>query len=480
MKSIAFKLWLGMMTLVSVVLLLLWLFQIVFLDQFYSGLRVAEIKDSGKEIIEELEQGRYEEFVNKLDEFAYRYNSTAEYVDSYKKTVYYTGAVEAGIQLPMIRRNARTEVYDQAVNGQTVLLTMTHSRFGGKFMLIGMPVHADETNGTGNGALLITLPMAPIEDTVGILRKQLVYMTAILIAVALIVSFLLARSFTKPIREITKVAMDMSGGNFSASARVKSQDEIGRLAGTINHMGQRLSTIDRLRKELIANVSHELRTPLSLIKGYAETIRDISGDHSDKRNRQLGIIIEESDRLGVMVEDILNLSQMQAGYVSLQMSSFRIDDLLNRVMKKFEIVSEQTHVDLQLVNSYRGRVEADETRIEQVIDNLVHNAFNHSPAGSAIMIALSEQDDKLLIRISDRGEGIPEEEMPYIWDRFYKANKSDAAGLSGGRKRSGTGLGLAIVKNILTSHQLGYGVESQVGQGTTFWFELIKSNLNKL
>jgi signal transduction histidine kinase len=260
----------------------------------------------------------------------------------------------------------------------------------------------------------------------------------------------------------------MAGGNLAARIKLVSRDEIGRLADTINHMGHELSKIDQLRKDLIANVSHELRTPLSLIKGYAETIRDISGSVPEKREKQVNIIIEEADRLSNIVDDILNLSQMQAGYLNLQIGSFMLSDTLDKVLKRFEILGEKTKVSLHLENAPAFLVKADETRIEQVLFNLINNAFNHSAPGGIIKVATFESPDKVRVSVSDTGKGIPKEEIDYIWDRFYKADKS------GQRKMSGTGLGLAIVKNILNAHHAAFGVESQVGLGTTFWFELKK------
>jgi signal transduction histidine kinase len=301
------------------------------------------------------------------------------------------------------------------------------------------------------------------------MKKQLVYITLILIAATLLLSFLLSRSFTKPILDITKVSMAMAAGNLSARINSKRKDEIGRLAETINFMGNELTKTEQLRKDLIANVSHELRTPLSLIKGYAETIRDVSGKDEEKRERHLGIIIDESDRLSGIVEDILNLSQMQAGYVDLKLERIRMDEMLERLVKRYEILSESTGVGIACDKAAEVFVEGDEARIEQVIYNLINNAYNHSPKGSVIHINTTERGNKVRVEVSDSGEGIPQDELQNIWERFYKVDKS------GKRKRAGTGLGLAIVKSILDAHGAAYGVDSLPGSGATFWFELKKA-----
>ena len=465
MKGLAFKLWAAMMALVAIILILLWLFQIVFLNSFYAGIRINEIKKFSEDIIKEIDD--LQKFKDSLDELAYKNNLTAELLDMEHNTVYTTGAAGMNGMMPMMMGNAaRAEAYEKAVGGSIAQLPVTHPRFNSKFMLIGLPVRS---LGKLQGALILTVPLAPVEDTVNILKKQLVYITLILIAATLLLSFLLSRSFTKPILDITKVSMAMAAGDLSARISSNRKDEIGRLAETINFMGNELTKTEQLRKDLIANVSHELRTPLSLIKGYAETIRDVSGKNEEKRERHLGIIIDESDRLSGIVGDILNLSQMQAGYIDLKLERIRMDEMLARLVKRYEILSESTDVRISCDKAAEVFVEGDEARIEQVLYNLVNNAYNHSPKGSVIHINTMERGNKVRVEVSDSGEGIPQDELHNIWERFYKVDKS------GKRKRAGTGLGLAIVKSILDAHEAAYGVDSKPGSGATFWFELKKA-----
>jgi len=475
MKSIAGKLWLGMMTLVGVVLLLLWLFQIVFLNNFYTQMRVADIRNAGQEVIRDMSNLKSVE--DQMDVFSYNNNLTAELLDLNNQSIYTAGtAASAGMNGQMngqmggmMGGASFKQAYSQVLQGETVLLPLTHPRFGSQFMLIGLPVLENEAI---IGALMISLPLTAVADTVSILKQQLVYITLILLATALILTYLLARSFTKPILEITRVSMAMAAGNLAARIRWKRQDEIGKLGEAINYMGGELSKIEQLRKDLLANVSHELRTPLSLIKGYGETIRDISGDSPEKREKQIGIIIEEADRLGSIVDDILGLSQMEAGLVNLTIERFELHATLNRVIKKYDLLAEKSGITLvkQDGNPTSEAGEAfvlgDEQKIEQVLYNLINNAFNHSPQGGVIGIKAIDSKDHVKIEIKDQGEGIPKEEIAYIWERFYKVDKS------GKREKAGTGLGLAIVKNILVGHQVPYGVDSESGQGTTFWFEL--------
>ncbi len=465
MKSIGFKLWAGMMVLVMVVLILLWLFQIVFLESFYTSMRISDMKNKGASIAELLYDEGQAEFENELDAFAFNNNLSIELLDLNRNPIYITGSTGSGGQIPMQKNMARAQALQEVLSGKESMISLTHPRFGNKFMLIGLPV---KQSGQLSGVLLINMPLAPVEDTALILKRQLFYITLILLAAALLLSFFLSRSFTRPILAIKKVSETMASGDFSAKVQLKQQDEIGKLAETINYLGRQLAQIEQLRKDLIANISHELRTPLSIIRGYAETIRDVTGGTPEKRERQLGIIIEETERLGKIVDDILNLSQLQSAHFQLNKSRFSIGDALEAVVKRYDVLSEETGVRVVLQNSSPAVLEADEKRIEQVLYNLINNGINYTPPGGTVAVRAIDSIKFIRVEVSDTGSGITEEDLPHIWDRFYKAKKTT------GKITLGTGLGLAIVKSVLEAHQATYGVESKKDVGTTFWFELQK------
>lgn len=460
MKSIALKLWLGMMALVSVMLILLWLFQIIFLGKFYTQIRISDIKKEGLEIVKELNEGNNTEFEKRIDEFTHNNNAYVELIDLDSNVLYEANASNMQGQK---KTKIRNQVYNQALKGEIGSATMSHPKFGTQSMLIGLPVYI---TGELEGAFLIEFPLVAVENTVDILKRQLFYIIAILLVAALILSFILSKSFTKPILDIIKVSEEMAKGNLNSRVEISSQDEIGKLAKSINHMGLELTKTDQLRKDLIANVSHELRTPLSLIKGYAETIRDVSGDHPKKREKHIQIMIEESDRLSRMVDDILNLSQLQSGYIQINKNPFMLNELLEYVIGKYEIEKGKKEVTICLEKEEDVLVEADEEKIEQVLYNFINNALNHSNPGGIITISALSKEDVVRVQIINTGKGIPEDEIKYIWDRFYKIDKSRQ------RNIAGTGIGLAIVKSILEAHEFDYGAESQLGTNTTFWFEI--------
>lgn len=469
MKSIRFKLWSGMMALVVIVLILLWLFQVVFLDSFYTGMRITNIKNEAYSIMNFSDNLKMPEIEDKLEAFAFKNNLSLELLDKTGKAVYTTGLTGSGGQMPMMRNSARVEAFRMAVSGKEASEPITHPRFGNQSMMLALPIkYAD----TVSRVLLLNLPLAPVEETASIIKWQLLYITLILLFASLLISYLISKSFTQPILEIKRASEIMASGDFTVRIEAKKGDEIGSLAETINYLGDQLSKIEQLRKDLIANVSHELRTPLSLIRGYAETIKDVSGANPVKREKQLEVIIEETERLTRIVNDILNLSQLQTGYIKLDKTQLSIKEILKNITEHFDVLSEESGIKIIWDSPDEIYVEADRGRIEQALYNLINNAINHTPNGGVVHVRAIDQVDKVRIEVKDNGYGIPEEDIPHIWERFYKSEKI------GSRKSMGTGLGLSIVKQVLEAHKTKFGVESKVNQGSTFWFEIKKSSRN--
>ncbi|MCR3759021.1 HAMP domain-containing histidine kinase [Clostridium felsineum] len=466
MKKIKFKLWGGMMILVLIVLIILWLFQIVFLENFYKNIKIAEIKKEAKNIMLVNDKTQ---FTNRLDNFAFNNNLNVEVLDSKGNSIHISGDIGSSGHVPLLNTTYHTQVLKDIMANKEPSLSISHPRFGNKFILLGLPI---KNNGKITGAMIITMALAPVEDTASILKKQLFFIFLILIPTALIISFIIAGTFTKPILEIKRVSEALALGNFTIKINSNKTDEIGELAKTINNLGDKLSKIEQLRRDLIANVSHELRTPLSIIRGYAETIKDVTGSIPEKREHQLDIIIDESERLSGIVDDILNLSQLQSGYFVLNKKAFKLKDLLHTIESRYDILSKKTNITF--FQEYHGEVlvYADKARLKQVFYNLINNAFNHTLEGGYIKINAFEKNTLIRVEISDTGVGIPTEEIPYIWDRYYKSEKSSE------KRALGTGLGLAIVKGILESHKVNFGVESIKEIGTTFWFELPKYKTN--
>lgn len=467
MKSIKLKLWSGMMVVILVVILLLWFFQIVFLEKFYTDIKISTVKKRGYQIISQIENSDMSQIEHKIDGFSYDNNMNIQIINTRRETIYESvGGSIADNRVKMngnIGQGHLSELeFKKVMDNKEIIRSYNHFKFGNKIMMIVLPIETKDDI----VAMIINMPLAPIKDTIYILKRQLVYITIILLIVSTAISFFLARMFTKPILEIQRVTKKIAIGDFSETLELQRSDEIGGLGESINFMGTELSKIEQLRKDLIANVSHELRTPLSLIQGYAEMIRDVSGDKKEKREKHIDIIIDESIRLSHVVDDILNLSQIQSGYIEMNKSEFSINELIISVVKKYEILSQRTGVSIDIELDKDIKIIADKTKIEQVFYNLINNATNHTDEGGRVVVSTSLNDKYIRIAVKDNGEGISEQDIKYIWDRYYKNDNKTKRG------NLGTGLGLSIVKNILNCHDATYGVNSIEGVETTFWFSL--------
>ena len=227
--------------------------------------------------------------------------------------------------------------------------------------------------------------------------------------------------------------------------------------------------MDKLRKDFIANVSHELRTPISLLQGYSEAIVDDIAESPQEKNELAQIIYEESLRLSRLVNELLDLARMEAGHIQLNLEMVNVENYISRVIRKFSGAAEKNHIDLKVTKDIQKQeFMFDQDRIEQVLTNLIDNAIRHTSDGGEVNVHIKSEDKSLSIDIKDSGAGIPEEDIPFVFDRFYKADKSRTRN----KTKKGTGLGLAIAKNIIDAHNGTITVKSKLNQGTTFSFTI--------
>ena len=460
MKKISARLWLLMLCLILIAIGLLWLFQIRFLTDFYLQSFTTNIMKEGYELSELVTTNADAQKINdKLEDLNFKYNAG---VDIYSENcvLIYSSDQYAQIMQSVNKPN----LINETIMKKEVLKIVTHSRLGYQELLAGITI-IDKDN-TIKGVILLMAPLAPVKETIGILKEQLIYITAVLIVISFILSYFFSKAFTKPILQIKEGADEMAKGNFDILFKVKNKDELGDLAATMNNLSGQLKKIEQIRKDLIANVSHEFRTPLSLIYGYAETVRDVTGNNFDKRTKQLNIIMEESERLSEMVNDILDYSSLQSNSGGYNIQKIALDETLLCVTNRFEYIRQKAKIDLITeIPKNHAFVMADEKRISQVFYNLINNAFAHSDSDLPIIARIKVVGDKYRVEIKNRGKIIPSDEIEYIWERFHKVDRQRNIG-------GGSGLGLSIVKTILEAHSAKYGVYSNLEDGTVFWFEL--------
>lgn len=316
--------------------------------------------------------------------------------------------------------------------------------------------------------MFVNSPLEPVDSVVTFFTRQYAYYTAIAIVIASLVAFYVSRTITRPVVRMKNEALKLSNADYDTDFEGGAYTETQELANTLNNASEQLRRIDNLRRDLIANVSHDIRTPLTDIQAYAEMIRDVSGENPEKRRKHLNVIIRETQYMNRLVNDMSELSKLQSGNYELNRTNMDICETIRDIVDMDETLIRQAgvtvHVDIPDVLT----VYADEIKISQVIANYLSNAIKHTPQGKSIWIRAWMKDDEETVRVEveDEGEGIDPADIPYIWDRYQKSSHSFS------RSMTSTGLGLAIVKGIADAHGAGYGVDSEPGEGTTFWLEL--------
>lgn len=463
-KSLKFKIWVYFVLFAALLMIMLWFLQIFFLDTYYEEMKISETRKVARSIISKYGN---EGLVDYISSISYK-NDMFIHIESSDGTIIFSPGNSLQQRIPgnaylMEMSVIRKNLINSGSNTTSIMLTDP----GRKNNTLAYGAYLDNT--PGNEVILyIFSPLFPVESTVEILANQLRYVTLISLALAFVLSFLISNRVSKPIVNITNSASKLAEGNYSVTFEGGRYSEIARLADTLNYTSRELAKSDNLHKDLIANVSHDLRTPLTMVKSYAEMVRDLSGDNPEKRTAHLQVIIDEADRLNLLVSDLLVLSKMQSGVETLHISKFALCDTITSILNSYYLLYEQEGFQINLECAPAILVTGDENRIRQVIANLVSNAIRYSSDQKTISIKVSETENGVRCQVSDSGQGIPAEELEHIWDRYYKSSSNVS------RNTSGTGLGLSIVKEILLLHHAKFGVESKVGEGSTFWFELGK------
>lgn len=457
-----FKIWMYFIVFTIMVFVLLWLFQILFLENFYERMKTRGAAESARSISYSYEKLDTEELNDLIDKVAIENDLCVEILDRYGRSVYSRKVL--GDCLIHGRENS-TYIYVQMISesdDHIIKYKIKNPRSNYDMLLYGCTL-GDSDN--PDGYLLLNSALVPVGSTVSIIKRQLMLISALLIVAAFIISLFLARRIARPIDRITKSAENLAKGDFNTTFDGRGYLEAKKLADTLTYAEKELSRVDTMQRDLIANVSHDLRTPLTMLKAYAEMIRDLSGDNPVKRNEHLEIIINETDRLSAMVNDILDLSKLESGRQKLEPTSFGIRGKLSEIIDRFKGVSERMGYNIHFTPDEERTVCCDVVKIEQVIYNLINNAINYTGDDKQVYVRQINQPDGVLIEVEDTGDGIEEEKIKLIFDKYYRSENHK-------REVVGTGLGLSIVKAVLKLHGYDYGVRSTLGKGSVFWFKI--------
>lgn len=281
--------------------------------------------------------------------------------------------------------------------------------------------------------------------------------------VGIVLALLFSRNILKPIRELTEATKKMQQGELDQRVNTSSGGEIGKLGASFNELARRLKEQKALREEMVSDVAHELRNPLSNIQGYLEGLRE---GMIDPTKQVFETLHQQSLVLNRLVNDLRDVNRAKAGKLNLDKKLLVLEDIITREIKALKAKADETGVELRRDLNGPNLLKADPERISQVVRNLLDNAMTHTPKGGEIKIETRTSSGEVITTVSDEGAGIPEEDLPYIFDRFYRVDKSRSRGTGG------TGLGLTIAKEIIESHGGRITAKSSEGKGSTFEFTL--------
>lgn len=509
--SMKWKVFFYLLGFTVILLFILWLFQICYLDTFYKKIKTAEAEQAMGEmldiVISECDTiSDTDQIPDAIDSLAAEYNLSIAVTDE-TGAVQYSAEYIPNSKMEMIPQMEFLRYYQEAQeNGGSTKIEFEGSHnmtFPNLDMLrqeknpiegMGIPERTGEPEeqsdlqerqgfvqnhgqemaesviyvriletGSGTRVILMNSVLTPIDATVTTLKTQLIYISVIMLLLSLLISFLISRKMTKSIVKINESAKELAKGDYSISFAGNDCREIAELSDTLNFATRELEKTEGLRRELIANVSHDLRTPLTMIIAYAEGMRDLPGENTPEN---IQVVIDESRRLTNLVNDMLDLSKLQAGVMEKEVGIYNLTESIEKVLQRYNKLVEQEGYNIVFEYEDEVFVQADEFKIFQVIYNLVNNAINYTGEDKRVTVRQISKAGKVRIEVEDSGLGIKPEELPYVWERYYKVDKTHK------RAVAGTGIGLSIVKNILILHQAEYGVDSQPGCGSTFWFQL--------
>lgn len=465
-KSLKFKLWTYFGGFALIIMLILWLLEIILLNTFYENMKLNQIVKIGKTLVAEYGKDNFEEYIYNI---SFKNGIFAQLVNQNGRPV---ESDEAFVSFGIPRTNPKEfRKFIQQMQNSTDKTVTYRTDFANGIHTVVFGAELVK-NGTETLYLYVSSPLAPVGAAQQVLQNQLLIVSGLALVTAFALSYFIAKKFSKPLTKLSLSAAELATGNYKVVFDEGGYTEINQLASSLNDMTKELSKTDTLRRDLIANVSHDLRTPLTIIKSYAEMIRDISGENSEKRQLHTGVIIDETDRLNLLVSDLLDLSKLESGTAELSYSRFDLSELASNILQGFQLLSEQQGYSFSLEGDSECFVHADVHRIEQAVYNLISNAVNYTGMDKKVSISVKKNEDEVFFSVRDTGVGLSEEEQKRVWERYYKSSRSHC------RAWHGTGIGLSIVKNVLDAHGASYGINSKLGSGSEFWFKLYNRKMD--
>ena len=461
--SINLQIFISMIALTLVIILLIWSFQMMFLRVVFKTVKERAVEKASTDIAEHIgHEENWESYIeNKTADYdvsasVFKYISQTSIEDIYADE-------EATIITSQDNEKTLANWFNMASENEDMIYIPVKTP--SEIVYVKVFEHSVDTSPENESSwymIVVNTEIAPPRGTIVALQSLLAMLSAVSFVVSAIIAFFLSRSISLPISRMSKKAKSLTLCDYNVTFEEKGPTELCELAVSLNSATEELKKLSDTQKELIANISHDLRTPLTMISGYSEVMRDFPDERSPEN---MQIIIDETARLNSLVNDLLTVSKLQSGTQVMDLRVISLTKAVRDTVKRYEKLLEHKDYKIIFESDDEVFINADETRLLQVVYNLINNAINYTGEDKTVIVRQEVNADVVRISVIDSGEGISEENLPLIWDRYYKVDKVHK------RAILGTGLGLSIVKNILLIHGSRFGVSSEVGKGSTFWFE---------
>ena len=471
-------LWLAVFT--GVIILLMWLLQSVFLARIYKSIKIREIESAADRLRLAIAEG---DPASTVDEIASGGVCVAVYDVNYSSPrALFSNHAGSNCVIHSIDASSVMTLWGATIkNGEPLIQRFVYNPENGKYIGISgdffekgddvdpdLPesiIYSDFVPDPDGYLVFILLnsTISPVGGTVRTLNALLGVMTGVLIFLALVMALIISRRISRPIARLTASARELARGNYDVRFEGGSYRESEDLSDALNYAEGELAKTDKLRRELIANVSHDLRTPLTMMIGYSEMMRDIPGENTPEN---IQVVIDETRRMSSLVNDLLDVSKLESGVGNSEPEPFDLTAAVQATLDNFGKLCERDGYLIEFFHTGSVRVNADEHRITQAVYNLVANALTHIGPDMRVTVTQEVRDGLVRISVADKGEGIPEDKLALIWERYYKVDKVHR------RAAAGSGLGLSIVKKVMEQNGGSCGVASREGEGSVFWIEL--------
>lgn len=470
---LALKVFRALAAFAVVVLLLLWLFQTVFFDRIYEAAKRRDLENCAESVATSAANGEAgtaalasaKKYACCVNVYEITGNAGTQIATAHVQSSCMIHNLEDNTLLNDLYKKAKQEGFAEKhivmdFDGSEMIASPDRKNTAGPSTVIYAVVSSSDDT---DYLVLVDSEVTPLSATTRVLTYQLAVITVIVLIAAVVISAVMSRRLAKPIEKMTKEASLLATGNYDVNFDGGTFREARELGDTLNYAAGELSKLDSMQKELIANISHDLRTPLTMIRGYSEVMRDIPGEMNEEN---IQVVIDETTRLSDLVSDLLDLSRLTDEGQPLKIERFSLTETVREALERYSHLTEKDGYKIEFIPCGDVTVAADRQKILQVVYNLVNNAINYTGDDKLVRVTEEVNGDKVKISVTDTGEGIPEDQLPKIWERYYKV------GGFHNRGKVGTGLGLSIVKGVLKKHGAAFGVTSRTGEGSTFWFEL--------